>query len=125
MFPGDSTELLTVGAIPATLHRVELSGEERWSVVVFVGLDYATAVPRQSVEGFEGYKPVCIGDHIAACICGGHAHLRAQRDSGELDVLQLPPGGNPVARRLRDMAGGAPSVWQEVTKDQSECGKVR
>jgi len=102
VFPGDSAELLTGGRVEAVLHRVEVEAGERWSFVVFVAPDFHSECG--SFGSGDGYhNDVVIGEHIAACICAGHEHLRQATDGARLGSLAESGdgGGNPIAARLR------------------------
>jgi isopenicillin N synthase-like dioxygenase len=85
---GDSMELLSNGRLRSTRHRVDGVTMDRWAIVTFVGLDYATPLPRPLQLKRGTYSPRFLGDHIVGNIRASHSHLRERSEAA---------GVNPIA----------------------------
>ena len=69
---GDMLERFTNGRIPATAHRVRLTGHARLSIVLFFAVDddvSVTALPELLAPGESPrYPPVTQREHSARCL---------------------------------------------------------
>jgi isopenicillin N synthase-like dioxygenase len=100
---GDLIEGWTNGRFKATQHRVVNTGKNRYSMPLFVTVDYHTAVEPLpqfvSAENPPKYNRIVAGDHLAGFSVNGAKHLRKKICLGELKIDFPIHKENPFKRK--------------------------
>ena len=100
---GDLIEGWTNGRFKATQHRVVNTGKDRYSMPLFVTVDYHTVVEPLpqfvSPDNPPKYNRIVAGDHLAGFSVNGAKHLRKKICLGELKIDFPVHRENPFKRK--------------------------
>ncbi|WP_374576161.1 isopenicillin N synthase family dioxygenase [Phenylobacterium sp.] len=100
---GDLLEGWTNGRFKATQHRVVNTGKERYSIPLFITVDYHTVIEPLPAFVSEGnpakYNRIVSGDHLAGFSVNGAKHLRKKIVQGEIEINFPIHKENPFKRK--------------------------
>ncbi|MEM9855620.1 MAG: 2-oxoglutarate and iron-dependent oxygenase domain-containing protein [Pseudomonadota bacterium] len=103
---GDIFETWSGGQFKSTQHRVINTGNERYSMPLFFGLDYDAVVEPlekfRTPETIAKYPPIKAGEHLMRMTVNAFRYIADARDKGVFSLAFDVPDENPFAREAKE-----------------------